>query len=156
MDNKSIKSLYDEAVNIKNSLTPELNSVSQKSPWLFLFHWNLFYFQARTQELEQSIRNSTVRINFEKSKTDEFLTSLRAENDTIFIKMASNLEVTQHSHVKYLSVRYLSLEFSEWHSYDIFNYVYVGKYFFGENRLSQCKLQRTARKSIYRGKFDLT
>ena len=38
MDNKSIKSLYDEAVNIKNSLTPELNSVSQKSPGLFLFH----------------------------------------------------------------------------------------------------------------------
>ena len=103
MDNKSIKSLYDEAVNIKNSLTPELNSVSQKSPGLFLFHWNLFYFQARTQELEQSIRNSTVRINFEKSKTDEFLTSLRAENDTIFIKMASNLEVAQHSPVKYLS-----------------------------------------------------
>lgn len=73
MDNKSINLLYEEAVNIKNSLTPELNS-------------------ARTQELEQSIRNSTVRINFEKSKTDDFLTSLRAENDTIFIKMASNLE----------------------------------------------------------------
>ena len=28
MDNKSIKLLYEEAVNIKNSLTPELNSVS--------------------------------------------------------------------------------------------------------------------------------
>ena len=27
MDNKSIKLLYEEAVNIKNSLTPELNSV---------------------------------------------------------------------------------------------------------------------------------
>lgn len=73
MDNKSIKLIYDEAVNIKKSLTPELNS-------------------ARTQELEQSIRNSTVRINFEKSKTDELLTNLRAENDTIFIKMASSLE----------------------------------------------------------------
>ena len=149
MDNKSIKLLYDEAVNIKNSLTPELNSVSQKSPGLFLFHWNLFYFQARTQELEQSIRNSTVRINFEKSKTDDFLTSLRAENDTIFIKMASNLEVAQHFQI---FIRYLRLWFSEWHSYDIFNYVYVGKYFFWENCLSQCKLQRTARKSIYRGK----
>ena len=112
MDNKSIKLLYEEAVNIKNSLTPELNSVSLFTG-LFLFYWNPFYFQARTQELEQSIRNSTVRINFEKSKTDEFLTSLRAENDTIFIKMASNLEVTQPSHVKYLSVRYLSFEFSE-------------------------------------------
>ena len=30
MDNKSIKSIYEEAVNIKKSLTPELNSVSSK------------------------------------------------------------------------------------------------------------------------------
>ena len=28
MDNKSIKLIYEEAVNIKKSLTPELNSVS--------------------------------------------------------------------------------------------------------------------------------
>ena len=64
--------------------------------------------------------------------------------------MASNLEVAQHLQAKHLSDILLCM-FSEWHSYDIFNYVYVGKHFFWENRLSQCKLQGIARKGIYRG-----
>ena len=42
MDNKSIKLIYDEAVNIKKSLTPELNSVSFKYEIFIRLASNLF------------------------------------------------------------------------------------------------------------------
>ena len=44
------------------------------------------------QDLENSIRSCTVKINFEKS--DELLSRINADNDTIYIKLASNLEVS--------------------------------------------------------------
>ena len=56
------------------------------------FHNFFFMFQARHHDLEQSIRHSTVKINFEKS--DELLSSLKADNDTIFMKLASSLDVS--------------------------------------------------------------
>ena len=53
-------------------------------------------FQARHQDLEKSIRSCTVKINFEKS--DELLSRINADNDTIYIKLASNLEVSAFQH----------------------------------------------------------
>lgn len=71
LDYKNIKLIYEEAMHIKKSLKQEFDS-------------------ARHHDLEQSIRHSTVKINFEKS--DELLSSLKADNDTIFMKLASSLD----------------------------------------------------------------
>jgi len=71
MDYKGIKSINEEALQMKKTLKLEVDS-------------------ARHHSLEQSIRHSTVKINFEKS--DEFLSNLKAENDTIYMKLASSLE----------------------------------------------------------------
>ena len=71
MDYKSIKLIHEEAVHIKNSLNAESNL-------------------ALRQEFDNSLRCSTVKINFEKC--DELLAKMQADNDTIFIKLASNLE----------------------------------------------------------------
>jgi len=71
MDYKNIKLIYEEAMHIKKSLKQEFDS-------------------ARHHDLEQSIRHSTVKINFEKS--DDLLSSLKADNDTIFMKLASSLD----------------------------------------------------------------
>ena len=71
MDHLKIKHIHEEALQIKHAINKELDS-------------------EKHYELEQSIRKSTVKINFEKS--DELLSSLQAENDTIFMKLASSLE----------------------------------------------------------------
>ena len=59
MDNKSIKLIYDEAVNIKKSLTPELNSV--RAEFKTFRCWNLFYFlgeNSRTGAVDQKFNSS--------------------------------------------------------------------------------------------------
>ena len=59
MDNKSIKLIYDEAVNIKKSLTPELNSV--RAEFKTFSCWNLFYFlgeNTRTGAIDQKFNSS--------------------------------------------------------------------------------------------------
>lgn len=71
MDHKTIKSINEETMNIKKALKIEVNS-------------------SRHHDLEQSVRNSTVKINFEKSS--ELVANLKADNDTIFMKLASSLE----------------------------------------------------------------
>jgi len=71
MDYESTKSLYDEIINIKKGLNNEVDT-------------------ARHNDLQTSIRHSTVKINFDKC--DELLTTLKAENDTIFMKLSSSLE----------------------------------------------------------------
>jgi len=90
MDYKSIKSIYEEAVYIKKNLNVEYNN-------------------ARHQELGQSIRNSTVKINFEKS--DDLLSKIQADNDTIYVKLASNLE--NDTAMIYLTTYMLGNIFSE-------------------------------------------
>ena len=89
MDYKNIKQIYEESVKIKKSLNAEINEV-----WKTVFHVEnkIHLFQARHQDLEKSIRSCTVKINFEKS--DELLSRINADNDTIYIKLASNLEVS--------------------------------------------------------------
>ena len=72
---------------------------------LKLMRYNELFFMQKTkyvhfdliqalihQDLENSIRSCTVKINFEKS--DELLSRINADNDTIYIKLASNLEVS--------------------------------------------------------------
>jgi len=71
MDHLKIKHIHEEALQIKHAINKELDS-------------------EKHYELEQSIRKSTVKINFEKF--DKLLSSLQAENDTIFMKLASSLE----------------------------------------------------------------
>lgn len=71
LDYKNIKMIYEEAMHTKKSLKLEFES-------------------GRQHDLEQSIRHSTVKINFEKS--DDLLASLKADNDTIFMKLASSLD----------------------------------------------------------------
>ena len=48
--------------------------------------------KVRHQELESSIKGTTVKINFEKC--DELLAKINADNDTIYLKLDSNLEVS--------------------------------------------------------------
>jgi len=71
MDYKTIKSVNDETNRIKKALKVEVNS-------------------SRHHDLEQSIRGSSVKINFEKS--NDLLSSLKADNDTIYMKLACSLE----------------------------------------------------------------
>lgn len=71
MDFQGLKSKYDEIIGIKKSLNTEADA-------------------ARHDELQKSIRRSTIKINFDKC--DEFLNNLKAENDTIFMKLSSSLE----------------------------------------------------------------
>lgn len=71
MDYQNTKSLHDEIANIKKGLNNEVDT-------------------ARHNDLQTSIRHSTVKINFDKC--DELLTTLKAENDTIFMKLSSSLE----------------------------------------------------------------
>ena len=73
MDFQGLKSKYDEIIGIKKSLNTEADA-------------------ARHDELQKSIRRSTIKINFDKC--DEFLNNLKAENDTIFMKLSSSLEVS--------------------------------------------------------------
>jgi len=67
MDYKTVKSIFDETNRIKKSLKVEVNS-------------------SRHHDLEQSIRSTTVKINFDKS--NEMLSSLKADNDTIYMKVS--------------------------------------------------------------------
>lgn len=90
MDYKNIKQIYEESVKIKKSLNAEIN-------------------EARHQDLEKSIRSCTVKINFEKS--DELLSRINADNDTIYIKLASNLE--NDSAMIYLTTAMLGNIFTE-------------------------------------------
>jgi len=71
MDYKGVKTINEESGKIKKDLKAEGNS-------------------SRHHDLEQSIRGSTVKINFEKST--DLLTSLNADNDTIYMKLGSSLE----------------------------------------------------------------
>ena len=46
------------------------------------------------QDLEKSIRSSSVKITFNKS--DDLLSKIGADKDAIYIKLASNLQVSGH------------------------------------------------------------
>jgi len=70
MDYTTLKSLNDGCLSIKSKLNVELEKVHKT-------------------ELERAIRQSTVKINF--NDTDHLLNSLKADNDTIFIKLSSVL-----------------------------------------------------------------
>ena len=59
MDNKSIKLIYDEAVNIKKSLTPELNSVS--------FYYEIFIRLASNLFLGENSGTGAVHQKFNSS-----------------------------------------------------------------------------------------
>lgn len=90
MDYNGINSIYQEGINIKNSIASESEA-------------------SRHHGLEQSVRNSTVKILFEKC--DEFISSLNAENDKIFIKLAPNFE--NEAGMIYLTTFMLGNIFSE-------------------------------------------
>ena len=90
MDYKSTKSVYDETMLMTKSLNSEFNT-------------------ARHEKLDQSIRNSTVKIKFEK--TDELLSTIQAEQDTIYMKLASDL--TRDPGVIFLTTYMLANIFSE-------------------------------------------
>jgi len=72
LDYENIKLIYEESVKMKKLLDAEYNEVM--SP----------------QDLEKSIRSSSVKITFNKS--DELLSRIGADKDAIYIKLASNLQ----------------------------------------------------------------
>mgnify|MGYP007015787143 CR=1 FL=1 len=74
LDYENIKIIYEESVKMKKLLDAEYNEVM--SP----------------QDLEKSIRSSSVKITFNKS--DELLSRIGADKDAIYIKLASNLQVS--------------------------------------------------------------
>ena len=75
LDYENIKLIYEESVKMKKLLDAEYNEVM--SP----------------QDLEKSIRSSSVKITFNKS--DELLSRIGADKDAIYIKLASNLQVSR-------------------------------------------------------------
>ena len=91
MDYSKTKLLHEQATNLKNSLKAEFGAAAQH------------------EELDQSIRNSTVKIKFEK--TDEMLSKIQAEQDTIYMKLASNLD--KDPGIIYLTTYMLANIFSE-------------------------------------------
>jgi hypothetical protein len=56
----------------------------------------LLLSQARLNELDQAIRQSRVRINFET--TEPLLINLKADNDKISVKLNSTLQVRNRIH----------------------------------------------------------
>jgi len=71
MDFSSLKTINDDCLFIRSKLGHELEK-KQKT------------------DLEKAVRQSTVKINFEN--TDLLLSNLKADNDTIFMKLGSTLE----------------------------------------------------------------
>ena len=76
LDYENVKLIYAESVSMKKMLDAEYNEVM--SP----------------QDLEKSIRSSSVKITFNKS--DDLLSKIGADKDAIYIKLASNLQVSRH------------------------------------------------------------
>ncbi|XP_023326914.1 interaptin isoform X2 [Eurytemora carolleeae] len=72
MDYTALKKMNEDCLFISTKLNQEIEKVEN-------------------QELETGVRNSTVKINFER--TDNLLNNLKAENDTIYMKLGSSLEV---------------------------------------------------------------
>ena len=92
--------------------------------------------KVRHQELESSIKGTTVKINFEKC--DELLAKINADNDTIYLKLDSNLEVS--ALLVSANVDTNKIFFSERLRDDLFNNFNVGQHIQRQNWETQCPL----------------
>ena len=92
MDYKTLKSINDETTSIRKSLKVShyINSLTCLPKFLSQIEVNA----SRHHDLEQSIRGSTVKINFEKS--NDLLASLKADNDTIYMKVKFSIISINH------------------------------------------------------------